>query len=74
MSVVELFGFSSVREDGVTGVTMLTRMTCCIGLYYGVLGYILALLSCTGFHSASLNFTGLHQAVVDWAMLGCTRP
>ena len=53
---------------------MLTRMTGCIGLYYGVLGYILALLSCTGFHSASLNFTGLHQAVVDWAMLGCTRP
>ena len=60
MSVVELFGFSSVREDGVTGVTMLTRMTGCIGLYYGVLGS-------TELYWISLGFTELH-----WAAPGCS--
>ena len=64
----------SEREDIVTDLTMLTRMTGCTGmfwaatgLYWDVLGCNWAVLSCTELFWAVQGCTGLF-----WTVLGCT--
>ena len=44
----------SEREDRVSDLTTLTRMTGCTGMYW-------ALLDCTG-----LGCTGLHRDLIGW--------
>ena len=70
----------SEREDRVTGVTTLTRMTGCIGMYWAVLGctgLFWAVWGCTELYWDVLGCTGLCWTVLGciwlyWAVQGCT--
>ena len=70
----------SEKGDGVTGATMLTRITGFAWLYWAALdctGLYSAVLCCTRLYSAVLGWTGVYWTVLDctglyWAVLGCT--
>ena len=68
----------SEREDRVTDLTTLTRMTGCIGMFWAATGLYRAAMVCSRFNWAVLSCTGLWWAVLwctrlYWAVVGCTR-
>ena len=57
----------SEREDGITGVTTLMRMTGSTGLQFSCTELFCTVLDCTGLCWAVLGCVGLY-----WAVMGCT--